>query len=135
MIKAQIPFLGICVGMQVLADVGYENDAIVGLGWIPGEVRHIPQSNLVIPHMGWNNIQVENHKAEINKDFSCFDNKDFYFVHSYYFDCAMAGHRIANVEYGISFPAIIARDNIIATQFHPEKSGENGLDFLKCFLE
>lgn len=133
-INNKVPLLGICIGMQVLADIGYENKTISGLGWISGEVKPLPTENLIVPHMGWNNINIINNK-DIYKKFSCFDKKDFYFVHSYYFDCMKSDNIIAEVKYGILLPAIIAVDNIIATQFHPEKSGENGLEFLKIFLQ
>lgn len=131
-INRKTPFLGICIGMQILADKGYENGVVSGLGWVPGEVKHIPKENLIIPHIGWNNITLANNNK---KDFSCFDGKDFYFVHSYYFQCKKQEDIVAYVEYGESFPAIVAKDNIIATQFHPEKSGDNGLEFLKFFIE
>lgn len=130
-INKKVPFLGVCIGMQILADMGYENGAKAGLGWISGEVRRISSERLIVPHMGWNNITLLDKQ---NRDFSCFNNKDFYFVHSYYFECKNREDVIANVEYGIPFPAILERDNIIATQFHPEKSGDNGLEFLKFFI-
>ncbi len=133
-IAAGKPFLGICVGMQILADKGYENVVSNGLGLISGEVKKFSKTtNLRIPHIGWNNISI---RRDIGNGFAVqkFAQKDFYFVHSYYFSCQNEDNVIADCAYGNLFPAIIAADNIIATQFHPEKSGVNGLNFLKEFL-
>jgi len=128
------PFLGVCVGMQVLASFGYENGKVAGFDLIPGEVLKFEDSHeLRVPHMGWNNIEIK--RSECGKfPVEKFANRDFYFVHSFYFSCKNAEDVVAETNYGVSFPAIIAKDNIIATQFHPEKSGENGLEFLKEFL-
>lgn len=132
-IKAGKKFLGICVGMQILANIGYENGANSGLGIIDGEVKKIPSSKLKIPHIGWNNIAINNDSSH-SQPFKKFDNKDFYFVHSYYFSCKNTDNIVANANYGIQIPAIIAIDNVVATQFHPEKSGEAGLEFLKLLI-
>ena len=137
-LSKKIPFLGICVGMQILADIGYENGKTAGLGYIAGEVADFKLASsfpkkLKIPHMGWNDIAV---KASNQTKFPIenFSGKDFYFVHSFYFACQNEQNVIAKCHYGLDFAAIIAKDNIIATQFHPEKSGQNGLDFLKDFI-
>jgi len=132
-IQAGKKFLGICVGMQILANIGYENGLSYGLGIIEGEVKKIPGSNLKIPHIGWNNISlnIDSSKSHL---FQKFNNQDFYFVHSYYFSCKNRDNIVASSQYGIEIPAIISADNVIATQFHPEKSGDIGLDFLKLLI-
>ena len=130
----KIPFLGICVGMQILAEKGYENKILSGLGWIAGEVKPIVGENLIVPHMGWNTVKILDANIGGN-DWVCrLDNKDFYFVHSFYFDCMKKENIVGQVSYGDDLSAIISNDNIIATQFHPEKSGDNGLEFLSGFL-
>jgi len=128
------PFLGVCVGMQVLASLGYENGEVLGLDFISGEVTKFPEAaGLKIPHMGWNEVSVLQDKVG---NFNCkkFDKQDFYFVHSFYFSCKDQKDIVAKATYNIAFPAIIAKENVVATQFHPEKSGENGLEFYKEFL-
>jgi glutamine amidotransferase len=136
-IKSQIlvkkkPFLGICVGMQVLATVGFENGQHQGLGLINGEVKRIPESSeFKVPHMGWNNISVKNSHPILSE---IADGEHFYFANSYRFICQDLNHVLAEVDYGVKINAVIAKDNIIAAQFHPEKSGEVGLRFLKNFL-
>ena len=131
------PFLGICVGMQVLADYGYENQKTKGLSWIEGDVRSMKNSIcaakcLKIPHMGWNNLS-------INKKNNLFDNitdeDQFYFVHSYFFDIKHKKNIICNTKYGIDIPAIVNEDNIFGFQFHPEKSGISGLKILYNWLK
>jgi imidazole glycerol-phosphate synthase subunit HisH len=124
-------FLGICIGMQMLADYGYENDGSRGLGFISGEVKKIPNADgsLTLPHMGWNNIYTE------AKDLREFDGDDFYFVHSYYFDVKAKLEAVAYCDYGVKIPCILKHENIVATQFHPEKSGLAGIKFLQYFLK
>ena len=131
------PFLGICVGMQILADYGYENHKTKGLSWIDGDVKSLKKSRFVtqdlkIPHMGWNNLS-------INKKNNLFDNindeDQFYFVHSYFFDIKHKKNIICNTKYGIDIPAIINKDNIFGFQFHPEKSGQSGLKILYNWLK
>ena len=128
------PILGICVGMQLFAKTGYESQETKGLGWIDAEVRKINNINkkLKLPHMGWNEL-------ELKKDcflFSNIKNKSHaYFVHSYEFitndkDCV-----IATTNYGNSIITSIKKENIIGTQFHPEKSQKNGLIILENFLK
>ena len=131
------PFLGICVGMQILADYGFENHKTKGLSWIDGDVKSLKKSRFVtqdlkIPHMGWNNLS-------INKKNNLFDNindeDQFYFVHSYFFDIKQKKNIICNTKYGIDIPAIINKDNIFGFQFHPEKSGQSGLKILYNWLK
>ena len=127
------PILGICVGMQLFAKIGYESQETKGFGWIAAEVRKINNMNkkLKLPHMGWNEI-------ELKKDcflFSNIKNKShFYFIHSYEFMTKQTDCVIAKTNYGNSIIASIAKENIVGTQFHPEKSQKNGLIILENFL-
>jgi imidazole glycerol-phosphate synthase subunit HisH len=126
-------FLGICVGMQLLADFGNEYETVQGLGFISGEIIKINDQDqtLKIPHIGWNEIQIKkNHDILQN----IANNEHFYFVHSYHFLVKDSENIIANVNYGQNLAAIIAKDNIVATQFHPEKSGASGMKLLKNFI-
>lgn len=128
-----LPTLGICMGMQVLAGMSSEGGQFEGLGWIPGEVKRlVPQeAGLRIPHIGWNNIAF----AANNPLFKGIpDNADFYFVHSYFFDCEKSENIVATADYGGKFTAAVSRKNIFGTQFHPEKSQEMGLRLLRNFL-
>jgi glutamine amidotransferase len=127
------PFLGICVGMQVLASMGYENGEYQGLGFINGKVEKIAaQEGLKIPHMGWNEIMLIPNKHQALKDVK--NGEHFYFANSYHFICQNENNVLAQVEYGSKLNAIIAKENILGIQFHPEKSGEAGLLILKNFL-
>ena len=129
------PFLGICVGMQLMADRGIEHGAHDGLGWIPGEVRPLTPSDpgLKIPHMGWN--VVEPAPAKTHPVLAGFTGgAHAYFVHSYAIVCENAAHVLATADYGGRFAAIVGRDNMIGTQFHPEKSQAAGLRLLGDFL-
>ena len=132
------PFLGICVGMQILADYGYENKKTKGLSWIDGEVKSLKNfidhsQNLKIPHMGWNNLSVNSKTINLLHDIT--DEDQFYFVHSYFFDIKNKKNIICNTKYGIDIPAIINEDNIFGFQFHPEKSGSSGLKILYNWLK
>ena len=126
------PFLGICVGMQILANYGYENQKTQGLSWIDGDVKSLKNficvsQNLKIPHMGWNNLSI----SKSNNLFDDITEEDqFYFVHSYFFDIKQKNNIICNTKYGINIPAIVNKDNIFGFQFHPEKSGQSGLKIL-----
>ena len=126
------PFLGICVGMQVLAEVGYEFGEHSGLGWIPGSVVVLDAKGLPLPHVGWNNIEIANQTPLLG---GLDDHQDFYFVHSYVFQPKNSGTVVAKTEYGERFASIIRQDNIFGVQFHPEKSQRAGALLLKNFLQ
>ena len=127
------PFLGICVGMQVLSSIGHENGEHQGLGFINGKVEKITaQEGLKIPHMGWNEIMLKPTKHPALKDVK--NGEHFYFANSYHFICQNENNVMAQVEYGSKLNAIVAKENILGIQFHPEKSGEAGLLILKNFL-
>ena len=131
--KKEIPLLGICLGMQLLAEKGYEVRECNGLGYIEGEiVRFIPsEMKERIPHVGWNNIEKN---LEIPLLDGIPDNTNFYFVHSYYFK-ALREENIAAVKpYCGEFPSIVVKDNILGTQFYPEKSQKAGFKVIKNFL-
>lgn len=132
-LEEKVPILGICVGMQMLAN-NSEEGTLAGLGWIQGRVKKFDK-NLIpgkpkIPHLGWNSI-------EITRDCPLFKNIDsaigFYFVHSYYYECADETNVICKTEYGKIFHSAVNRDNIYGVQFHPEKSHDNGIQLLKNF--
>jgi len=127
------PFMGVCVGMQMLADEGVENGSHKGLGWISGKVLPLARSdkNLKIPHMGWNEITIE-HEHPVLEGIKTGDH--VYFVHSYHFNCADENNALASVDYGQRVVSVIANDNIVAAQFHPEKSQQVGLKFISNFL-
>ena len=132
-ISEKKPFLGICVGMQLLAEKGYENGEHEGLGWIKGSIKKLEVGKLKLPHMGWNNINIINNsiKMKLTKN---NNKKEFYFVHSYFFDSFDKKNIIAMTNYGINFASIIAKENIYGVQFHPEKSSTQGLDLIKNFI-
>jgi imidazole glycerol-phosphate synthase subunit HisH len=124
-----IPFLGICVGMQLLADAGVEHGTTRGLGWISGTVRAIaPAIDLKIPHMGWNDV-VPTQGAPL------IEAGEAYFLHSYHFDATDDADVLATTDHGGRLVAAVGRDNIMGVQFHPEKSQAYGINFLKRFLE
>ena len=127
------PFLGICVGMQLLASVGREFGDHPGLGWIEGEVIRLAPSDpsLKIPHMGWNELTiVRKHPVFAGIE----DGAHAYFVHSFELKPRISTHLLATTDYGGEVTAAIARDNIVGTQFHPEKSQAVGLSLLANFL-
>ena len=124
------PFLGICVGMQMLAKMSEERGVHEGLGWIDGQIKLLPGDNLKLPHMGWNLATSRNSKY--NNLISTKD--DYYFVHSYYFDCAHKDNILAETKYGTNFASIVGKENIYGVQFHPEKSSSQGLNLLKQFI-
>ncbi len=130
------PFLGICVGMQLLSERGYEHQVSEGLGWIPGEVRLIEPSDaaLKIPHMGWNTLNVRRDHALLDGIPAGPEGWHAYFVHSYAITNIADGAMVAETEYGGPVAAIVARDNITGTQFHPEKSQKLGLRLITNFL-
>lgn len=127
------PFLGICVGMQLLALRGREFETTDGLGWIGGEVVPIPPADpaLKIPHMGWNEIVVERAHPLLD---GLSSGAHCYFVHSYHFHLDDPADLVATVDYGTPLAAIVARDNLAGTQFHPEKSQQSGLRLIANFL-
>ena len=134
------PFFGICVGMQLLASRGLEFGEHAGLGWIPGDVVKMEPSDasLKIPHMGWNTMTA-NYDAPhpvLQGVTKTGDGNfmDFYFVHSFVFHCKESEHVAGWCDYGGDFTAMVAKDNIIGTQFHPEKSQQAGLDLIRGFL-
>jgi glutamine amidotransferase len=123
------PFMGICLGMQLIASRGFEPTLTPGLDWIKGDVIKIIEPEKAIPHLGWNEITET--KNSIIRD---FDKKDFYFIHSFHFDVLNKENIAATVNYGNNYVAAIQKDNIFATQFHPEKSQTSGLELLNSFL-
>ena len=127
------PFLGICVGMQMLASRGHEYQLTEGFGWIPGDVVKITPADpaLKVPHMGWNDLVIE--KAHPVLD-GLATGDHAYFVHSYHFRVTDPSHRLAYCDYAGPITAIIGRDNILGTQFHPEKSQALGLRLIGNFL-
>ena len=124
------PFLGICVGMQMLAKKSEENGDHEGLGWIDGQIKLLPGDNLKLPHMGWNLVIPTNSKY--NNLIST--KNDYYFVHSYYFECADKDNILAETKYGTNFASIVGKENIYGVQFHPEKSSSQGLNLLSEFI-
>jgi glutamine amidotransferase len=124
------PFLGVCMGQQALFDVSEEGGEHECLGIIHGRVVRLPEG-LKVPHMGWNRVNI----VEPHPIFEGIDSgSHFYFVHSYYPQPVDASVVIGETEYGVTFPSVVAQDNIVATQFHPEKSGQTGLRMYENFL-
>jgi len=134
-IKRGQPFFGICVGMQLMATMGREHGDHAGLNWIPGQVVPLGplDSTLKIPHMGWNTLQFSSKPHVLLQDIPV--NSDVYFVHSYIFDCDNPNDVIATTNYGRDFAAIVGHQNMVGTQFHPEKSQKTGLHLIKNFIE
>lgn len=132
--KSNKLFLGICLGMHLTAAIGLEDGNNVGLEWIENSSveKFSNITPLKVPHVGWNDINIVKAEHPIVKGIS--NNSDFYFVHSYHYICD-SRYIVAECNYGYNFPAIIAKDNIFAAQFHPEKSQEAGLKLLKNFAE
>ena len=126
-----VPFLGVCVGMQLLADAGEEFGRHEGLGWVPGTVRRIEPSDAAVkvPHMGWNDVTLTDAAPAL------LEGGEAYFLHSYHFDAADPAYVAALTDHGGPLVAAVARDTIIGCQFHPEKSQRFGLSFLSRFLE
>lgn len=126
-----VPFLGICLGLQILFSTSEEGGPVKGLNLLPGEVKRLPPG-VKVPHMGWNQVQVLK-PGELFQGIPAGTN--FYFVHSYYIDPADKGVVTAMTEYGLTFAVSIQRDNLFGVQFHPEKSSRWGLKVLKNFGE
>ena len=131
------PFLGICVGMQLMAERGREYQVTPGLGWIAGEVDRITpnDASLKIPHMGWNTLNLLKAHPLLEDIPLGPDGLHGYFVHSYELKPARHGDLVAQAEYGGPLTAIVGRDNIVGTQFHPEKSQRLGLKLIANFLK
>ena len=125
------PFLGICVGMQMMADRGLEYAETQGLGWIGGDVVRIAAPGLKVPHMGWNDLVLTG-EHPVLAGIATGDHA--YFVHSYHLAVTRASHRLAHADYGGPVTAIVGRDTMIGTQFHPEKSQATGLRLIANFL-
>jgi imidazole glycerol-phosphate synthase subunit HisH len=128
------PYLGICVGMQLMADLGREHGDHAGLGWIGGQVVPIAPADpaLKVPQMGWNDLELLQADHPVLRDLAVGDHA--YFVHSYKFDVADRRDLLARVQYGGEVAAVVGRDNLVGTQFHPEKSQAVGLKLLAAFL-
>lgn len=130
----KIPFLGLCLGMQLLAKKSFEIKETEGLGWINGEVKRLIPKNKFerIPHTGWNEVRFIKKSPILDNIQS---GKDFYFVHSYHFICRNKKDILALTPYCGELVSVIGKDNIFAAQFHPEKSQKVGFQFLKNFLQ
>lgn len=130
------PFLGICVGMQLMASRGLEHDVTEGFGWIPGDVKPISprDPSFKIPHMGWNTLEATRPHALLDGITLGENGLHAYFVHSYHLDAREAAHVVATTDHGAAVTAIVGRDNLAGTQFHPEKSQTLGLSLLANFL-
>jgi imidazole glycerol-phosphate synthase subunit HisH len=132
-ITGGFPFLGICVGMQLMASRGLEHDVTPGLGWIAGDVKRIApnDSTLKIPHMGWNTLSVHGSHPVLS---GVTEEAHAYFVHSYHLETTLPEDVIATADYGGDITAVVGYENMIGTQFHPEKSQSLGLTLIANFL-
>ena len=131
--KRARPFMGICVGMQMMATTGHEYEETPGFGWIAGDIRKITprDTSLKVPHMGWNDLVIDNPHPVLD---GIATGDHAYFVHSYAMQVANPAERLAHVDYGGDVTAIIGRDTMIGMQFHPEKSQDAGLRMIGNFL-
>ena len=134
------PFLGICVGMQLMAEYGFEKTKTRGLGWLEGKIEKIKLvgkdslgRNLKVPHMGWNDLEINDKKHPILKNINKIEQ--FYFVHSYYLNTLKKNQVIADTFYDNKIPAIVGKDNYIGVQFHPEKSSISGQKIITNWLK
>lgn len=132
-----VPFFGICVGMQLMASRGLEKEVSEGLGWIPGDVKPIVSNDraLKIPQMGWNTLTKQREHDVLSGIQLGADGLNAYFVHSYHLDPKNLDHVVATTDHGGTITAMVARDNMIGTQFHPEKSQTLGLSLIGNFLK
>jgi len=128
-----VPFLGICVGMQMLTSWGREYEDVEGFGWVPGEVVKIAptDASLKVPHMGWNDLVIDRDHAVLE---GVVTGEHAYFVHSYAMQVADPADLLAHADYGGPITAIVARDTVVGMQFHPEKSQRAGLRLISNFL-
>lgn len=132
-VKNKKPFIGICLGMQLLATYGNEPGNVKGLGWIDGEVVKIKaRTDLRVPHLGWNDIKITENNKKFYKE---FDGLDYYFIHSYHFEAKDKKDVVLTVKYGAPMVAALQKRNIYATQFHPEKSQNAGTRLLKKIID
>jgi imidazole glycerol-phosphate synthase subunit HisH len=131
------PFLGICVGMQLMASRGLEHDVTSGFGWVPGDVAPIvpKDTSFKIPHMGWNTLEARQPHKLLEGIELGEAGLHAYFVHSYHLAAEKSEHVIATTDHGMKITAIVGRDNLAGTQFHPEKSQRLGLALLSNFLK
>ena len=132
-VKKGTPFLGICLGLQLMFESSEESPGVEGLGLLPGKILKIPETpGMKVPHMGWNSL----HFAHNGKLFQGIEEGAYvYFVHSYYLEAEEESIVKASAEYGVHIHASVEKENVFACQFHPEKSGETGLKILKNFTE
>jgi len=126
-----LPLMGICLGMQLLSDKGYEGGETEGLGLIPGTVMRMNNSLIKLPHMGWNSLKLRKSDSVISLN---FNDIDYYFIHSYEFIANNSENILATVDHGGHIAAIINKKNVYGCQFHPEKSQRAGLELLKSFI-
>ena len=131
-IRGGTPFLGLCLGLQLLFSVSEEWGEHAGFDLVPGRVRRFPASGLKVPHIGWNRVTFEKRDCPLLKGIA--DGSYFYFVHSYYVDPLDGSVVAARSSYGIPFTSVLWRENLFATQFHPEKSQSLGLQLLRNFV-
>lgn len=132
-VENRTPFLGICLGLQLLFERSDETPGVEGLGILKGEILRIPEKDqLKIPHMGWNSLQLQN-EGRLFRGFT--ESPYVYFVHSYYLKAEDESIVKATTEYGVNIHASVEKDNVFACQFHPEKSSDAGLQILKNFIE
>lgn len=125
------PVLGICLGMQLMAKTSEESDNSPGLGWIPGDVKKmLPNNGVKIPHVGWNNVEITSETALFS---GIETNQNFYFLHSYSLECPDDFVK-ARCKYDQDIPVVIQYNNILGTQFHPERSSRNGIKVLENFV-
>jgi glutamine amidotransferase len=133
-LRRRVPVLGVCVGMQMLAE-GSDEGSARGLGWVPGRVRAfeaLRKPGLLLPHMGWNDVHPASDGSLLR---GLGADARFYFLHSFYFDCGDPRHAAATSRYGIDFACAVHAGNVYGVQFHPEKSHHFGAQLLKNFAE